>query len=381
MKPIVIIGTGLAGYNLARELRKADPTTPLRIITADDGAFYSKPMLSNAFARSKDATSLVMSPAVKMAAELDAEITTRTRVTAVDPAQHTLTTTAATIEYSRLVLAVGAEPILLPLGGDAADQVMSVNNLEDYAAFREAVDGLRRIAIIGPGLIGCEFANDLVNAGFEVAVIGPDATPMERLLPQAAGAALQAALAASGVEWHLGTVVHDVTRAGDGVELTLANGSMVAADAVLSAVGIRPHVALAKAAGLQVNRGIVVDRMFQSSAADVYAIGDCVEVEELVLPFVMPIMHAARALARTLAGQPTEVVYPAMPVVVKTPAHPVVVAPPHPDAAGDWRVEVSETGVRACYFGAGDRLLGFALTGSAVVEKQALTKDLPGTLD
>ncbi|MDQ2693861.1 MAG: FAD-dependent oxidoreductase, partial [Pseudomonadota bacterium] len=211
-------------------------------------------------------------------------------------------------------------------------------------------------------------------------VIDPAHWPLVRLLPEAAGRALRAGLASAGVGWHLDTVVERIDRAGAAYAVTLASGARLEADLVLSAVGLRPRTALAKAAGLDAARGIKVDRFLQASREAVYALGDCAEVEGLVLPYVMPIMHAGRALARTLAGQLTAARYPPMPVVVKTPAHPVVVAPPHPRASGQWRCEPAGRGVRCLFHGPGGRLLGFALTGGAVAEKQALTRELPPLL-
>jgi rubredoxin-NAD+ reductase len=95
----------------------------------------------------------------------------------------------------------------------------------------------------------------------------------------------------------------------------------------------------------------------------------------------MPIMHAARALAKTLSGKPTELRYPAMPVVVKTPAHPAVVSPPAAGSAGTWQVERDAQGVRALFLGTSGETLGFVLTGKRIVEKAALTKELPALLD
>ncbi len=149
---------------------------------------------------------------------------------------------------------------------------------------------------------------------------------------------------------------------------------------MLSCVGLRPRTALASAAGIHTARGIAVDRFLATSAPDVYAMGDCAEVEGLVLFYVMPLMNAARALAKTLAGAPTPVGYPPMPVVVKTPAHPVVVSPPSPGVMGAWKIEVLEAGVRALFFDADNKLRGFALTGTAVSEKNALVKELPALL-
>lgn len=381
MSGIVIIGTGLAGYTLAREFRKLDRDTSLTLVTADDGAFYSKPMLSNALTTGKDPDALISQPSGAMAAQLDARILTKRRVESIDTAsRRILLDRNEILGYDRLVLALGAEPIRLSYEGDGADAVLSVNNREDYARFRSAIDGVARVAVIGPGLIGCEFANDLRGSGWEVDVIGPDTTPLGRLVPEAAGHAIRKGLESAGIRFHLQTVVERIDRSGTGYRLQLGNGACVQAGAILSAVGLRPDTRLARAAGLEVDRAIVVDRRLATSDEAVYALGDCAQVGGLVLPYVMPIMHAARALAKTLSGESVEVGYPAMPVVVKTPAHPVVVASPAAHATGQWDVAASGDGVRAL-FRDGDAVHGFVLTGEeAVKEKQALARQLPAVL-
>ena len=375
MHPIVIIGTGLAGYTLARELRKLDSVTPLVMITADDGGFYSKPMLSNALLRGKAPAELMSADAAKMAADLNAVIKTRATVEAIDTAAHTVTANGEVITYARLVLAVGARPIRLPLEGDGAADVLTVNSLDDYAQFHAKLQGTKRVAVIGPGLIGCEFANDLAGAGHAVSVIGPDPHPLGRLLPSEAGNAVRNAQSAIGIEWHLGTVVSRVERNGGAYRLLLADGSEVSADVVLSAIGLQADTRLAQQAGLASNRGIVVDAQLRASAPDVYALGDCAEVNGMVLPYVLPLMEQARTLAAVLAGREAAVNYPPMPVAVKTPACPVVVSPPAPGCNGDWQVAVQEGGVRAEFRDAG-QLRGFALTGAATAAKQALVKQL-----
>jgi rubredoxin-NAD+ reductase len=124
----------------------------------------------------------------------------------------------------------------------------------------------------------------------------------------------------------------------------------------------------------------VVDKFLQTSVPDHYALGDCAEVEGLILPFIMPIMHAARALAKTLAGEATAVSYPAMPVVVKTTSYPIVLAPPAAGVAGDWEIETTADGVQALYYGRDRSLQGFALGGSSTSAKNNLAKLLPHTL-
>ncbi len=380
MEPIVIIGAGLAGYGVARELRKLDKEVPLVLICADSGDFYSKPMLSNALANGKDGASLVNTPAEKMAAQLNLRLISGVRVQGIDRASRRVSWDGGEQTYSRLVLATGADPIRLPLQGDGADSVLSVNDLGDYVRFRDQLAGGRRVAILGGGLIGCEFANDLVKGGYAPTIYDPSPLPLGRLLPPGVASFFRDRLGAAGVTWQLEDSVARVEGGAGAYRLTTAQGKTGAADVVLSAVGLRPRLDLARETGLAVNRGIVVDRYLASSDANIFALGDGAEVGGLVLPFVLPIMQASRALAATLAGTPTAVAYPAMPVAVKTPACPVVVCPPAPGAQGRWEEIVDTNGARALFLDGAGGLLGFALAGDRVQEKQALALQVPPVL-
>lgn len=377
---IVIIGSGLAGYTVIRELRKIDKATPITLITREPGYFYSKPMLSTALASSKSAEQLISTNADGMATQLDITILGDVDVTAIDTAAQTVTTSTGSISYGKLVLGLGADQIRLPLKGNAANEVVTVNDLEDYAQFRKTIEGKKRITILGAGLIGCEFANDLVLGSYEVDVIDLAPQALGRLLPEEAAQALQAKLSEAGVRWHFATTVQSIDRSGDSLSITLANGSIINSDAFLSAVGLRPRLDLAKAAGIATGEGITVNRQLETSAKHVYAIGDCAEVEGLVLPYVMPIMQAARALAPNLLGQATTLGYPAMPVMVKTPALPTIVSPPAKNAVGDWKINSVEGGLEARFESSDGKLLGFALLGTATAQRGALTKELPPIL-
>lgn len=383
--PIVIIGTGLAGYSLAREFRKLDKATPVVMITSDDGHSYSKPMLSTGFTKKKDAEGLAQASAATMAEQLGVQIRTYTLVTALDPTNRRIHLEKVgekdgkeSLAYSKLVLAWGADVIRLELAGDASNEVHSINDLMDYRKFRDALAGKRRVAIMGAGLIGCEFANDLYLGGYEVDVIAPSDTTLPGLVPPPAGEAIRQALAAEGVRFHLETVVERIDHnENGGVDLGLANGETVQVDVVISAVGLRPRTELAEKAGLKVNRGIVVDRALETNVSGIHALGDCAEVDGYVLLYVLPLMAAARALAKVLAGESAEVNYGAMPVMIKTPCCPTVVCPPPQGAVGEWVCEGEGTDVRALFKGPEGTLLGFAVTGSYAVEKQALAKEMP----
>jgi rubredoxin-NAD+ reductase len=411
--PIIIIGAGLAGWSTARALRKLDATRPLVLIAADSADVYAKPALSNAFALKRSPAQLVSTPAPAMAQSLNLALHAHSRVEAIDAAGRTLRVRdgagVRTLGYSALVIATGAAPIALPIAGDASARVMSVNSLDDFAvlhALLERRDALgapvdtiaapadtvaepanatppavpgRDIVIMGAGLIGCEFANDLTLAGHRVHVVDPSARPLAALLPEEAGRALESALADIGVTWHFGATVLSVdanAAAPPRLCVRLSDGRQLEADIVLSAVGLRADTALAQAAGLVCERGIVVDAALQSSAPGIYALGDCAQYASAgarTLPFVMPIMVAAKALASTLCGDSTPLVFPLMPVSIKTPALPIVAALAHPAQAGAWQAGVdADAGLWRFVDPAGAQR-GFVLLGKHTARRAELS--------
>ena len=389
--PIVVIGSGLAGWTTVRELRKLDATRPITLITADSGDFYAKPTLSNALAQQRTPEQLVTTQAATLAQTLSVTLLAHTRVERVDTAHFTVSFTVnsapTTLPYHSLVLATGAQAIRVPLQGDAVNQVLSVNSLQDYSVFHARLTGVSSsqnnsksqtpsVLIMGAGLIGCEFANDLAAAGYRVRMVDPAARTLAALLPEDASVQLHAALQGLGVTFNLGQTVVAVHQgdspSGVALRVTLSGGASVEADVVLSAIGLRADTALAQAAGIACERGIVVDAQLQTSAPGVYALGDSAQYQTAgsrTLPYVMPIMSAARALAATLAGQATEVKFPLMPVAVKTPALPLTIAPPLPGTSGGW--QTSDAGEWHWRDDAGT-LRGFTLAGAATPRRAKL---------
>ena len=384
MDPIIIIGPGLAGYSTAREFRKHDKDTPLVFITRDDGASYYKPDLSEAHAKDQQPDDLVKKDVDEMAAELNATIHTHRQVEAVDREKRELRLNGDTLKYCRLVLALGAEPLVLTLSGDATQAIHKVNNLTDYRSFRRNLGEAKHVAVLGAGLIGCEFANDLIEGGYEVSVADPADWPLAQLLPEQCGHAVKKELHRAGVEWYLGHAAIGVRESGKKLEVVLDNEDTIRTDAVLSAVGLRADIEIAEKAGLETDRGIVVNRALQTSDPYIYAVGDCAEVDGHWRPYVAPLMQCARTLGKTLAGNegdtPGQVKYPTLPIIVKTHVCPVIVYPPV-SKHGEWQIEGKSPNLEATFVDDDGQMLGFALTGDATNKRRDYLKDAPALMD
>ncbi len=380
-QPIVIVGSGLAGYMVAKEFRKLDTDTPLTIVTASDGSFYSKPLLSTALTNERTPEALVVSTAEDMAQQLDVTVLVKHMVNKVDPEHRQLqcryNDNDVTIEFSQLVFACGADKVNITLEGDAVDAIQSVNDLHDYRDFRQWLEGKQRIAMLGSGLVGCEFTNDLINKGYKVDIIAPEQHPLASLVPQPIGDQLIKAFKEQGVNWHMGRFASQVDCKDNGYTVTLSDDSSVEVDGVFSAIGLRPHIKLAQTAGIETRHGVVVNRWLQTNVRNIFALGDCAEVDGTIKQYVAPILQCARALAKILAGGKDPVHYPPMPVVIKTPACPIVSSPPPIHVQGQWHIEGEAGDLRGLFHDEEGQLRGFALVGTTVRDKMALAKQLP----
>lgn len=373
--PLVIVGSGLAGNSLAREVRKLDANRPLTLVCADAGEIYAKPTLSVAFAQKRLPDAIASATAAQFAAQHGITLHAGTRVLAIDTQARRITTDGAqiaTLDYGALVLAAGARQIPLP-GIAAAGRACSVNSLADYRVLRQRLDGCRSVLVVGAGFIGCEFANDLLGAGFEVTVVDMAPHPLARFWPPALARTFEARLQVAGVRWMLATRAERFARDGDATLAMLTNGQTLRADLVVSALGLVPVTDIAAAGGLRVGRGIAVDKHLATSADGVYALGDCAEIDGEIWPFVLPTLHSARALARTLTGSPTAVSFPPMPVTLKTPACPAVFLPAPTGAAGRWAQEDAESAV---FESPGGAPLGVALLGDACKRRESWVQRL-----
>ncbi|NWN83832.1 MAG: FAD-dependent oxidoreductase [Halomonas sp.] len=382
--PLTIIGSGMAGLGLLRQLRSLDAERPVTLITADDGDDYSKPLLSTGFAKGLPPERLAARDALAVADSMNALVRTHTRVEAIDTATRTLHLGKERLAYGELVLATGATPMApFPVPEALAGRVMTVNDLGDYRAFHAALSRLgrpARVAIVGAGLVGCEFANDLLAGGHRVTLVAPETAPLPRLLPEPLGRALGEAFQEAGMALCLGRGVTGLGAEGSDAVIGLDDGESVVADLVLLATGLRPRTALAEAAGLEVSAaGIHTDRLLATSAPGVHALGDVACVDGVNAMYVQPLQVGAKALARTLAGTPAPVRYGPWPVLVKTPLLPVVSLPPASPPAR-WRIEGEAGDFSALAESEDGRLIGFALTGSCVRRKVELARAAPALL-
>lgn len=373
---LVIVGAGIGGWSVAEAVRAREPERPILLVTSCEGISYPKPALSTALAHGKSAGDLAEQDAETKAAGLGIEVRTETRVLKIDTSKKRITTAKGGINYGQLVLAMGAQQRALPIGGDAADQVLRVNDLAAYRRLRQRLDdGVKHVTILGAGLIGCEFAEDLSTAGYEVSVVDPTDYPLASLLPQETGQQLRDSLQRKGVSWVFHATADRVEQSGDRLRMTLSDGDAFETDLVLSAAGLVANTQLAEKAGLAVSRGIMTDRLMQTSQADVFAIGDCAAVEGQVFAYIEPIRRQAATIAAKLVGEdlPFDIKPPL--VRIKTPSLPLTVCPPSEDAQPALTAQADAAAGRVD-FRSGDRLVGFVLSGAEANNGMQLYREL-----
>jgi rubredoxin-NAD+ reductase len=376
---LIIIGSGIAAYTVAKDWRELNATGSICLLTKDKGDHYSKPMLSNVIKQTKVPQDLCMHSASEMAEKYNLTIMTETEVTQIDCEINCIYTAKEKITYKNLVLALGADAIRPPFKGDAVSEIYHVNNLYDYTDFYAAVCNAEAVAIIGSGLVGCEFANDILSINKKIDLFSMESYPLARLVVPEVGAKVQAALEQHQVNLHFSATVKSIDRVDNKIQISymVDNAEQkLTTDVVLSAVGIRANTALAAAAGIKVNAGgIITDKHGRTNYQNIYAIGDCANTAGFTGCYIAPILLMAKVIAQNICGANIKVVFPPMPIVVKFPICPVALLPLwRSDIKGKWRVEELEDGISATFHDEHDRVIAFALTEDMVNYRRELVK-------
>ncbi|WP_212839738.1 FAD-dependent oxidoreductase [Catellatospora sp. IY07-71] len=309
---VVIIGYGMAGARLATELSAA-PDVEVTVLGAEPHRAYNRILLSSVLAGKHAEGDITLTEAAGHGVKTRTGVT----VTAIDRAARTVTLDdGEQLGYDHLVLATGSQAIVPPIPGleTPHPRVAAFRTLEDCRRILEAADGARSALVLGGGLLGLEAARGLAGRGLAVEVVHGVGHLMERQLDPGASAVLVRTLAEHGVAVHLASSAIGVGADADGVTLRL-DGRNLRADLLVLSCGVRADTALARAAGLRVERGVVIDETLRTSDPRISAIGDCAQFGEVVGGLVAPAWEQAKVLAARLTGAEPEAVYePSAPV-------------------------------------------------------------------
>ena len=305
MKPsLVVVGNGMAAGRAVEELIEQAPGRyDITIVGAEPRVNYDRILLSPVLSGEKRYEEIVIHDEAWYARHGVRLIRGRA-VVGVDRAARTIAMDdGATLAYDRLLIATGSTPIIVPVPGADLPGVIGFRDLDDVATMAEAAARGGRAVVIGGGLLGLEAAAGLRARGMDVTVLHLMPTLMERQLDGSAGYLLQKAIEARGIEVVTRANTHAVIGETRVEAVRLDDGREIPADIVVMAVGIRPNVALARAAGLAVGRGVLVDDHMRTDDPAILAVGECVEHRGTCYGLVAPLYEMARVVARQLAGE------------------------------------------------------------------------------
>ena len=300
---LVVIGAGMASGRLLEHLFESGADFEVTLFNAEARGNYNRIMLSPVLSGEKSFEEIVTHDAAWYARH---GVTCRfdERVTAIDPVRKVVTGTRGEVGYDRLVIATGSAPFIIPVPGHDLPGVVSYRDLEDTNAMIAASGrpGARAV-VIGGGLLGLEAAAGLRLRGMEVTVLHLMGHLMDRQLDAPAGYLLKKDLERRGIEVRLQASTREIQGEGRVERVVLEDGTVIPADIVCMAVGVRPAGQLGQAAGLACGRAITVDAGMRTSDPDIFALGECVEFEGNLFGLVAPLYDQARVLAATLLGE------------------------------------------------------------------------------
>jgi NADPH-dependent 2,4-dienoyl-CoA reductase/sulfur reductase-like enzyme/nitrite reductase/ring-hydroxylating ferredoxin subunit len=268
---IVIVGGGAAAQAAAESLRHEGYVGRLTLLSADTSPPVDRPNLSKDYLAGTAPEEWIPLRSPDYFAQQQIQLVLGARATRIDiEAKRVIVEGGAAYEYDALLLATGAEPVKLELPGAELSHVHYLRTLADSRAIIAALSGVQSAVVLGSGFIGLEVAASLRARGLAVHVVSPDARPLEKVLGPELGDFIRALHEEHGVTFHLGKRA----RAIDASHVVLDDGTALPAELVIVGIGVKPAFELAEAAGLSVDRGVLVDEFLETSAPGIFAAGD-----------------------------------------------------------------------------------------------------------
>ena len=303
MQRYVIVGSGVAGVTAAQSLVRENPGAQVQILGAEPYPYYQRPRLWALIAGEIEQEQLYFRPEDWYASR-GIQLRLGTLVKELDPAAHRLSLdNGDTVEYDRLLLATGGSAFVPPIEGADRTGAFSLRTLDDARAIKAYAEQTSRVLIVGGGLLGLETARALVGPNRQVTVLEIVPHLLPRQLDAPGAAILAHRLEEMGLRIRIGAQTQTILGNGRVTGIQFADGSQAEGDLVVLSTGIRSRTELARAAGLEVNRGIVVDGHLCTSEQDVYAAGDAAEFGGRVYGIIPAAIEQARAAAANMVTQ------------------------------------------------------------------------------
>lgn len=306
-KKIVLVGNGMAGVNCLEQLLKLAPNQyDITIFGKEPHPNYNRILLSSVLAGDADMKDIVIND-WSWYKENQITLHTGHTVNKIDTTRKLVSTDGGvTVPYDELILATGSLPFMLPLPGADKEGVIAFRDIKDCETMMETAKSYKKAVVIGGGLLGLEAARGLLNLNMDVSVVHINEYLMNLQLDRTASMLLQQELEGQGMKFLLKKNSESILGKKRVTGLRFTDGSEVEADLIVMAVGIRPNIALAKSAGIDINRGIVVNDYMETSVPNIYSIGECTEHRGVAYGLVAPLYEQGAVLAKRLAGTRTD---------------------------------------------------------------------------
>ncbi|WP_275262663.1 nitrite reductase large subunit NirB [Paenibacillus tepidiphilus] len=303
---LVLIGNGMAGVGTLEQILKLGGAYDITVIGSEPHPNYNRIMLSYVLEGSKTIEDIILNDLGWYESNHIILHTGTTAVRIDEAAQQVITDSGINIPYDKIIIATGSNSFILPIPGNTKEGVVGFRDIADCDAMLAAAKQYRTAAVIGGGLLGLEAAKGLVGLGMDVTVVHLLEDLMERQLDHTASSMLKAELERQGVKFAMGKQTVELIGEERVSGLRFSDDTVLPADFVVMAVGIKPNVQLAKDSGITVNRGIVVDDFMQTSMKNVYSVGECTEHRGVCYGLVAPLFEQGMVLAKHLCGAATQ---------------------------------------------------------------------------